>query len=135
MGTILDYIREYGDYTFSEKPLNEVDSLVLCQFAYLKFDGIVPGAGEHGDAVSMGFLENHQDKDRLFADERYRENNTALFRGMLDSARFSTLRMNYYVNMIETDKETQFSAVTFFLEDGTIYAAYRGNDRRMERGF
>ena len=100
MGTILDYIREYGDYTFSEKPLNEVDSLVLCQFAYLKFDGIVPGAGEHGDAVSMGFLENHQDKDRLFADERYRENNTALFRGMLDSARFSTLRMNYYVNMI-----------------------------------
>lgn len=131
MGTILDYIREYGDYTFSEKPLNEVDSLVLCQFAYLKFDGIVPGAGEHGDAVSMGFLENHQDKDRLFADERYRENNTALFRGMLDSARFSTLRMNYYVNMIETDKETQFSAVTFFLEDGTIYAAYRGTDETI----
>ena len=131
MGTILDYIREYGDYTFSEKPLNEVDSLVLCQFAYLKFDGIVPGAGEHGDAVSMSFLENHQDKDRLFADERYRENNTALFRGMLDSARFSTLRMNYYVNMIETDKETQFSAVTFFLEDGTIYAAYRGTDETI----
>lgn len=131
MGTILDYIREYGDYTFSEKPLNEVDSLVLCQFAYLKFDGIVPGAGEHGDAVSMSFLESHQDKDRLFADERYQENNTALFRGMLDSARFSTLRMNYYVNMIETDKETQFSAVTFFLEDGTIYAAYRGTDETI----
>ena len=32
MGTILDYLKEYGDYTFSEKPLNEVDSLVLCQF-------------------------------------------------------------------------------------------------------
>ena len=45
MGTILDYLKEYGDYTFSEKPLNEVDSLVLCQFAYLKFDGIVPGIG------------------------------------------------------------------------------------------
>ena len=42
MGTILDYLKDYGDYTFSEKPLNEVDSLVLCQFSYLKFDGMVP---------------------------------------------------------------------------------------------
>ena len=70
MGTILDYIREYGDYTFSEKPLNEVDSLVLCQFAYLKFDGIVPGAGEHGDAVSMSFLESHQDFELLREQQR-----------------------------------------------------------------
>lgn len=131
MGTILDYIKEYGDYTFSEKPLNEVDSLVLCQFAYLKFDGIVPEAGGYAASVSMGFLEEHQDKDRLFADERYRENNTALFRRMLDSARFSTLRMNNYVNIIETDKETQFSAITFFLEDGTIYVAYRGTDETI----
>ncbi len=131
MGTILDYIKEYGDYTFSEKPLNEVDSLVLCQFAYLKFDGIVPEAGGRASSVSMGFLDAHQEKDRLFADERYRGNNTALFRRMLDSARFSTLRMNGYVNIIETDKETQFSAVTFFLEDGTIYVAYRGTDETI----
>ena len=66
MGTILDYLKEYGDYTFSEKPLNEVDSLVLCQFAYLKFDGIVPGIGENAPAVSMGYLNSHQDKDKLF---------------------------------------------------------------------
>lgn len=131
MGTILNYIKEYGDYTFSEKPLNEVDSLVLCQFAYLKFDGIVPAAGGYDASVSMEYLDCHQDKDRLFADERYRENNTALFQGMLESARFSTIRMGYYVNIIETDKETQFSAVTFFLEDGTIYIAYRGTDETI----
>ena len=41
MGTIINYIEEYGDYTFSEKPFGEVDSLILCQFAYLKFDGLV----------------------------------------------------------------------------------------------
>lgn len=45
MGTMIDYLREYGDYTFSEKPLNEVDSLVLSQFAYLKFDGLVVDGG------------------------------------------------------------------------------------------
>lgn len=131
MGTILDYLKEYGDYTFSEKPLNEVDSLVLCQFAYLKFDGIVPGIGENAPAVSMGYLNSHQDKDKLFADERYREKNTKLYDGMLKSARFSTLRMNYYINIIEPWQETQFSAVTFFLEDGSVYIAYRGTDETI----
>ena len=46
MGTILDYLKEYGDYTLEEKSFDEVDSLVLCQFAYLKFDGLVPAVGE-----------------------------------------------------------------------------------------
>ena len=131
MGTIIDYIREYGDYTFSEKPLNEVDSLVLCQFAYLKFDGMVPSAEEKAEPVSIEYLNGHQDKEKLFADERYREKNTALFQGMLESIRFSTLRMNYYVNRIETEKETQFSAITFFLEDRSIYIAYRGTDETI----
>lgn len=131
MGTILDYLKEYGDYTFSEKRLNEVDSLVLCQFAYLKFDGIVPGIGENAPAVSMGYLDSHQEKDKLFADERYRENNMKLFNGILKSARFSTLRINFYVNIIEQEQETQFSAVTFFLEDGSVYIAYRGTDETI----
>ena len=46
MGTILDYLREYGDYSFEEKPFSDVDSLVISQLSYLKFDGIVPGPGE-----------------------------------------------------------------------------------------
>ena len=131
MGTILDYLKDYGDYTFSEKPLNEVDSLVLCQFSYLKFDGMVPPIEERREPVSIQYLDRLPDKEKLFADERYRENNTALFQRMLDSVRFSSLRMNYYVTRVDTEKETQFSAVTFFLEDGSIYVAYRGTDETI----
>ena len=64
MGTMIDYLREYGDYTFSEKPLNEVDSLVLSQFAYLKFDGLVPWMGEDAPAVSLEALDAHPDRDK-----------------------------------------------------------------------
>ena len=42
MGTLLDYLKEYGDYTLAEKPFCEVDSLILSQFSYLKFDGMLP---------------------------------------------------------------------------------------------
>lgn len=127
----MDYLKEYGDYTFSEKPLNEVDSLILCQFSYLKFDGIVPGAGEGVPAVTVGDLEGHRDKDRLFSDERYRKPNTELFEGMRDSVRFGSMRMKEYVNLIETERETQFSAVMYLLDEGTVYIAYRGTDENI----
>lgn len=130
MGTIIDYLKEYGDYTFSEKPLNEVDSLILSQFAYLKFDGIVPEVGK-ASAVTIGYLDKRQDKDKLFADERYREPNTELFEEMLHSVRFGTLRIKEYVNLVETEQETQFSAVTYILDDQTVYVAYRGTDESI----
>ena len=66
MGTILDYLKEYGDYTFSEKPLNEVDSLVLCQFSYLKFDGMVPSIEEGREPVSIQYLDRLPDKPAKF---------------------------------------------------------------------
>ena len=43
MGTVLDFLKEYGRYSFREMAMTEVDSLALCQLSYLKFDGMVPG--------------------------------------------------------------------------------------------
>lgn len=131
MGTILDYLKEYGDYTLEEKPFGEVDSLVLCQFAYLKFDDLAPAPGEDKPAVSLSELKNHADYDRLYADERYREDNTALFLGMYRSKRFQNTKIYNYVNLIDLATETQFSAVTFRLPNGACYVAYRGTDETI----
>ena len=131
MGTILDYLKEYGDYTLEEKPFSEVDSLVLCQFAYLKFDGLAPSIDEDKPAVSLRELKEQEGYDHLYADERYREDNTALFLGMYRSRRFQDLKINNYVNRISLEKETQFSAVTLRLPNGICYVAYRGTDETI----
>lgn len=131
MGTVLDYLKDYGDYTFSELPFSEVDSLILSQFSYLKFDGLVPGIEEHGEAVSMKELVEHPDYDRLYADERYRKDNTALLQAMYKSARFRDIKICNYVNQIQLDKETQFSAVTFCLPEQIDYVAFRGTDETI----
>ena len=131
MGTILDYLKEYGDYTLAEKTFSEVDSLVLCQFAYLKFDGLAPALGEDKPMVSLDDVKNHADYDRLYADERYREDNTALFLGLYNSKRFHDIKIYNYVNQIDLDTETQFSAVTFRLPNGVCYVAYRGTDEMI----
>lgn len=208
MGTLLNYLEKYGKYTFQEMPMTDVDSLALCQLAYLKFDGMVPGAedgvadvpgaggGLHAGAgasemgasgaevskveisgaeafeaetcgaaaskvetskagaseamgaeteVSKGFLEKsserpgvtleslkeHPDFEKLFADVRYEKPNRALYERMVQGKRFRNLELNYYVNVIEERWETQFSAVTFTLGDGSHYVAYRGTDETI----
>lgn len=131
MGTILDYLKEYGDYTLDEKPFSDVDSLVLCQLAYLKFDGMVPALGEKKPMVTLYDLVNHESYDHLYADERYRADNTALFLGIYRSIRFGGLKIGNYVNRIEVDRETQFSAVTFLLSNGIYYVAFRGTDENI----
>lgn len=129
--TIISYVSKYGDYSFSEKPLNDVDSLALCQFSYLKFDGMVPLVTDNRKSVTMRDLENHKDFNKLFSDERFAKDNRALFQAMRNSKRFRSMKMNCYINIVEKEWETQFSAITFLLDNGLLYIAYRGTDETI----
>lgn len=131
METIIDYLEKYGDVSFLEKPFNDVDSLVLCQFSYLKFDGLVPEWRENRPFFSVRELKEREAEGSLFADERFEKDNRALFTGILSGKRFGTLKLNYYVNEIDIEKQIQFSAVTFALEDGSHYVAFRGTDETI----
>ncbi len=131
MGTVLDYLKEYGDLSFREKPMTEVDSLALCQLSYLKFDGLVPGMEEEGETVALKSLAERPDYDKLFGDTRYEKANRALMQGMLSGKRFGDLKLGNYVNQVEKQCEMQFSAVTCLLDDGTAYVAYRGTDESI----
>lgn len=131
METVLDYLKEYGDCSFRDMPMTEVDSLALCQLSYLKFDGMVPGVRENCSSVTLQSLKEHPDYEKLFADVRYEEVNRALIEGMLAGKRFRNMKLNCYVNIIEKQWETQFSAITYILDDGTVYVAYRGTDETI----
>ena len=160
MGTVLEYLDKYGKYSFEEMPMTEVDSLALCQLSYLKFDGMVPGPeetdgsaaaqggvgcsqrkgpdisgglpdGPRRHAVTLESLEGHPDFEKLFSDVRYEKPNRALYERMVRGRRFRTQGLGYYVNVVEEQWETQFSAVTYTLGDGTHYVAYRGTDETM----
>lgn len=126
-----DYIKEYGAYTFAQKPLNEVDSLVLCQVVYLKFDGIVPGVREGNRPISFGEIYAEGDRHVIFTDDWFREDNIQLFELMAASKRFGNLRFNYYVNILNLENETQFAAMTILMDDGSVYLAFRGTDESI----
>ncbi len=131
MGNIIDYLRSYGQYTFEEKEFNEVDNLILSQFAYLKFDGLVPAPFEKRNGVKLLDILVHPERNRMFADERYEKVNRGLFEALVFSKRYQNMRLNHYA--IETDMETesQFCAITFYLDNNLTFVAYRGTDETL----
>ena len=131
VGTILSYLKDFGDREFQDMPFNEVDSLILCQMAYLKFEGLVPGIDQPARSVSIRELAADKGKEGLFADKRYEKVNRELFEGMLRGKRFGGIRLSAYVNLIEEDWEMQFSAVTVHLGDDISYIAFRGTDESI----
>ena len=126
-GTVIEYLQKYGDISFREKPLNDVDSLALCQLSYLKFDGMVSDVRHNGPSVTLREIAERPDVDKLFGDVRFEKENRALFEGMLSGRRFRDMKLNCYINLVEKEWETQFSAITFILDDGTLFLA-RGAD-------
>lgn len=63
---IIDYVKEWGQYSLFEKPFNEVDSLVLCQLVYLHYGKFVPGLDRRSTPVSIQEIYEHPDRDRIW---------------------------------------------------------------------
>ena len=124
---IINYVIEAKE-SFREKGFNAVDSLVLSQFAYLRFDELVPGLSVVEKPVKIGELAQKEGLDKLYRHVRDGSSNRKLFAALVESPRFRDVEMNFYVNKIDFKQEKQFSALTYLLNDRAAYIAYRGTD-------
>ena len=131
MGNIISYLEELGHLTFEEMPFNEVDALVLSQFSYLKFDGLIPKLTEEKEPVSLLHLAGHMEEAVVYADERYEKDNRQLFEVILRCKRFSSMQCNYYAAIIDEHVQTQFCAMTCFFKDTLPVVVYRGTDENF----
>ncbi len=126
MGDIISYIQEKGDLTFEENPFNEVDSLVLSQFAYMSFADCAVCTGDFQTLSDIA--KKHYDP-QFFRELWQPEKGAMLFLAASKSTRFRDVAAGYFVNIIDADAEKQFSATTFRLSDDLYYIAYRGTDQ------
>lgn len=115
---IIDYVSK-NTLTMKDSPLNEVDSLVLSQLSYLYYEKVALPC-KISDLTNYFYDLLGTDRDDL--------NNLNLLEKVCSSKRFSNIIVNYYISKDNLVENKQFSAVTFFLETGDIYIAYRGTD-------
>ena len=129
MANILEYLDWRGDLTLSERPFNEVDNLILAEICYLDFSGFVPAGFQTQqvtllDAASAYFAAHPETNMGVLVPDQI----PVLVEHAAKTARFSDVRLLGYVNRIDEETQTQFSALTMLLPDGSAYVAFRGTD-------
>lgn len=131
MATSKDFIKKYGDKTFSELPFTDVDNLLLCEIFYMPFEKVLyKGFNDKpvlfSDAckkvfayngykhISPGFLMNNYISQKMMA--------------LADTLRYKDVKVYACETVFGTEPAVQFAAMTFILPDNTKVVVYRGTD-------
>lgn len=129
MSGTFDYLSWRGDLPISAAvPFCEVDSLILCEAAYLPFncgDGVTLGEAA-ANLLSGAVCDAAKERFRTMA-----PNYEKLTKVLLSSKRFQNMHLYRYRSEFNEIEQKQFSAVTFETGDGAFYIAYRGTDNTI----
>lgn len=126
MPDMFDYLTWRGDLTFSQCPVTPADALILSTLSYVQF-----GAQVTDDPIRPIFL--HTAVDGFFAlpdyEARVRDKrDLELLLTAAESPRFRNVGLCFYRDEILPEEESQFAAMTFLLDDGSAFLAFRGTD-------
>ena len=127
MANVCDYIKWRGDLSLDQSKFNEIDNLILSRFSYFPFDKII----KENEVVTIKELSerfNQQDITKL---PILWKDDVDLFPLMGKSKRFGEMLATKYMNIIDVEKEKQFSAITVLMPDNTIFVSYRGTDNTI----
>ena len=126
MADLFDYLQWRGDLTFSQAPVNPVDTLIFSALSYISFGGGVESLPEVPvslkDAAEEFFrLPDHPERCRV-------KNDLSLLQAAADSRRFGNVMLLQYRSILIPEEETQFAAITFLLDDDSGVITFRGTD-------
>lgn len=129
MGDMFDYLSWRGDLSFAAVPFGSADALVLSSLVYLDFQGIVPADMEaplslRRVAEAFDSLPDGENRARVRKD-------LELLRAAAGCARYANTRLGFYRTRLLESEETQFAAMAWLLEDGTVFLSFRGTDNTL----
>ncbi len=129
MADIFDYLKWRGDLTFAQDPPNRVDALIFSTLSYLSFGGRAEAYPER----PISLLDASEDFFRLpDIQNRYRvKTDLSLLMAAAETKRFGAAMVTQYRSIFIPTEDTQFAAVTFLLDDGSAFLAYRGTDSSL----
>lgn len=120
--TIMDFVQWRGDLSIQIQPYNTIDYLILSNLAYVHFDGIT---FEPSLTLKEAY-EQYINSQYVFEDESH-----DLFEKVSHTPRYQNIHIVSYINDVNPELIKQFAAVTFLLENQTLFVAYRGTDESL----
>lgn len=129
MATMFDYLKWRGDLSFTQDPPNAVDALIFSSLSYIHYCGGVESAPTEPISLKLAaeaFFALPDPENRM----RVR-NDLDLLQEASKTTRFGFTRLVNYRNLLIPEQETQFAAITFLLDDGSAFLAFRGTDNTL----
>ncbi|MCI1935756.1 MAG: DUF2974 domain-containing protein [Bifidobacteriaceae bacterium] len=123
---LVDYVRREGLLSFDEKPMNDIDGVILAQLAYLDFDYLYARA-VHGIAdLTTNTMVRTAVEGTWNPDGNFR-----LVQALRLSHRFSQVTWSAYKNNLDMAQEQQFTAIVLHLDEKRHYLAFRGTSAAL----
>lgn len=125
MSGVFDYLKWRGDLTFTQDPPNAVDALIFSGLSYIRYGelGEVPKALKQA-AEEFFCLPDFESRSRVQKDQD-------LLHAAAATVRFGNAQICLYRDQLVPEQETQFAAMTFLLDDGSMFLAFRGTDNSL----
>lgn len=123
---MFDYLRWRGDLSFTQDTVNAVDALILSTLAYIHYGPSVennPTRPIYLKDAAREFLSLSEQENRFRV-----KNDVELLQQAAETVRFGYCKICMYCDKLIPEQETQFAAMTFLLDDSTMFLAFRGTD-------
>lgn len=123
---LLGYVEAYGNFSFQEKPINEVDSLLFSTLCYENLDHVLlhPMTLKKASDIFFELYDIETLKKRISLTKRSYE----LLKEMAKWPRYQNLVLSGFVNEVDETRNVQFSVMMFQYEKQWKYIAFRGTD-------
>ena len=129
MADMFDYLAWRGDIRFSQMGLNPVDSLIFSTLSYIMFKDVAPESPHQRVTLEDAALAMLADPDNL-KKVRVKED-LDLLAAAASTERFRKIGLSCYQDVFIPEEDTQFAAMTFYLDDGSACLTFRGTDNTL----
>lgn len=129
MRNFINYVYE-ETLTFEQKPLNEIDSLVLSWLSNLHYPSNLKFV-ESKKRIPIKDLLDDKELEQLAHSCFDPQSTVKLLKGIKNSPRFQDLMFSNHVHIYDQNLQEQFSATTFHYKDLFSYVSFRGTDNTI----
>lgn len=128
MANIFDYLNWRGDLSFRADKVNTVDALIFAALSYLKLPEHMQELTSPVSIQEMAaaFFDQDSIEDKCICSQDCR-----LIEEAMKTNRFGTAQLISYQDVLQEETDTQFSAETWRIDDGTMVIAFRGTDNTL----
>lgn len=124
--TLFEYIDKYGDYSFDDKDINEVDNMIFSFLSYVNLQNIELPIKETLENVGKKvFSIDRRGKRSIIAEK----DALRLLKAIMKKKRYKDCLLFNYI--YEVDDDSQFSAITIEYLKNHIYVSFEGTDEMI----